>query len=177
LNAELQHLPFRDGSFDCVSSVTVVQHIPPAQQRRALEEMVRVLRPGGYLILFELIRGEMDHVFSRRSAGWIASMTSLGPELINWFGQEFVIFDRLFVTAIQSLRRFGANPLPSSHRDSLASDRANSKRMSVSRRIYWTCRKVLMTCSAAIEPVAERICPADLATHGVFIFRKPNPSK
>jgi ubiquinone/menaquinone biosynthesis C-methylase UbiE len=86
LNAELQQLPFREQSFDCVSSGTVGQHILPAQQHLALEEMVRVLRPGGYLILFEVIHGQADHVFSGHPANWIASVISLGPELINWFG-------------------------------------------------------------------------------------------
>ena len=51
---EIQNLPFLDESFDCVSGVTVVQHIPPERQEQALGEMVRVLRPEGYLILFEL---------------------------------------------------------------------------------------------------------------------------
>ena len=69
---EIQSLPFLDESFDCVSGVTVVQHIPSTQQEQALREIVRVLRPDGYLILFELIRGHGPHVFSRTPAGWIS---------------------------------------------------------------------------------------------------------
>src|SRR6266699_2632451 len=57
VSCEVQNLPFRDESFECVSAVTVIQHIPPQEQVRALSEMVRVLRPGGYLFLIELIRG------------------------------------------------------------------------------------------------------------------------
>jgi ubiquinone/menaquinone biosynthesis C-methylase UbiE len=51
VSGEVQNLPFRDESFECVSAVTVIQHIPPQEQVRALSEMVRVLRPGGYLFL------------------------------------------------------------------------------------------------------------------------------
>src|SRR5262249_55311880 len=53
-----QQLPFADACFDCVSDVTVVQHIPATTQPEALHEMIRVVRPGGSLILFELIRGK-----------------------------------------------------------------------------------------------------------------------
>jgi SAM-dependent methyltransferase len=42
-------LPFADRSFDAVWSVTVLEHIP--QPQSALEEMRRVLKPGGLLFL------------------------------------------------------------------------------------------------------------------------------
>jgi SAM-dependent methyltransferase len=40
-------LPFGDGSFDRVVAAEVLEHIP--DDRRAIEELVRVLRPGGTL--------------------------------------------------------------------------------------------------------------------------------
>jgi ubiquinone/menaquinone biosynthesis C-methylase UbiE/uncharacterized protein YbaR (Trm112 family) len=46
---ELEHLPFADRSFDTVLSVRVLQHLE--QQRQAVFEMARVLRPGGELLL------------------------------------------------------------------------------------------------------------------------------
>ena len=42
-------LPFENGSFDAVWSVTVLEHVPDPQA--ALEEMRRVLKPGGLLFL------------------------------------------------------------------------------------------------------------------------------
>jgi ubiquinone/menaquinone biosynthesis C-methylase UbiE len=42
-------LPFEDGSFDTVSFVACINHIP--ERREALREAFRVLRPGGKLIL------------------------------------------------------------------------------------------------------------------------------
>jgi dolichol-phosphate mannosyltransferase len=47
--ADMNHLPFRDGSFDAVISSEVIEHIPRDQVR--LEELVRVIRPGGLLVL------------------------------------------------------------------------------------------------------------------------------
>lgn len=44
-------LPFPDQSFDCVTCIEVLEHIPAEKRRHALAEMHRVLRPGGALIL------------------------------------------------------------------------------------------------------------------------------
>jgi ubiquinone/menaquinone biosynthesis C-methylase UbiE len=47
--ADAHHLPFADGSFDCVISCETIEHLtdPPA----ALQEMARVCKPGGMLYL------------------------------------------------------------------------------------------------------------------------------
>src|SRR6516162_6889711 len=50
-----QSLPFSDSAFGCLSDITVVQHIPYGLQLKALEEMVRVLKSGGRMILMEVI--------------------------------------------------------------------------------------------------------------------------
>src|SRR5262245_55496667 len=44
-------LPFDDASFDCVTCIEVLEHVPPAQWRSSLAEMRRVLVPGGRLVL------------------------------------------------------------------------------------------------------------------------------
>ena len=45
-----EHLPFADASFDLVFSHEVLEHV--ADDRACAEEMVRVLRPGGRIVLF-----------------------------------------------------------------------------------------------------------------------------
>jgi SAM-dependent methyltransferase len=46
-----ESLPFPDASFDCVTCIEVLEHIPPDLRTRALAEMRRVLRADGRLVL------------------------------------------------------------------------------------------------------------------------------
>ena len=50
--ADITALPFPGGSFDVVTSALAIHNIPAARDRyRALDEAVRVLRPGGHLLI------------------------------------------------------------------------------------------------------------------------------
>ena len=63
--ADARHLPVRDHSVDLVICFEVLQHI--ADYRTVLDEMKRVLRPGGNVMLsFPFIYGECDVVDFRR---------------------------------------------------------------------------------------------------------------
>lgn len=55
-DAGAESLPFPDGSFDTVVSTLVLCTVP--DQRAALAEIRRVLRPGGRLLFIEHVRGE-----------------------------------------------------------------------------------------------------------------------
>jgi SAM-dependent methyltransferase len=45
--------PYADDSFDAAFAACVFHHVPPDQRLRLMEEIRRVLRPGGLMILFE----------------------------------------------------------------------------------------------------------------------------
>lgn len=49
MQGDMNHLPFKDGMFDAVISSEVIEHIPRKDVR--LAELVRVIRPGGFLIV------------------------------------------------------------------------------------------------------------------------------
>jgi SAM-dependent methyltransferase len=52
---DARRLPYMDSSFDAVLSHWVVHNLPgPNDRRRALDEMLRVLRPGGVLVLADI---------------------------------------------------------------------------------------------------------------------------
>ena len=61
--ASAQDLPFADESFDVVTCLDVLYH-EDVEEDRALSEMVRVLRPGGWLVFnvpaFDVLRGGHD---------------------------------------------------------------------------------------------------------------------
>ena len=47
------HLPFANGSFDAAFAVNVFHHVPIAQRGALIDEIRRVLRPGGLFAIFE----------------------------------------------------------------------------------------------------------------------------
>jgi len=52
LAGDAARLPLAEASFDVVLSFSTIDHIPdPVARRRAIDEMCRVVRPGGYLVL------------------------------------------------------------------------------------------------------------------------------
>ena len=170
-----QSLPFSDAAFDCLSDITVVQHIPYEVQSKALQEMVRVLKPGGRMILMEVICGKDSHigkdshVFPREPGDWISEVEHCGASLIEWFGQEFLLADRLFVRLAQTF--FGRKGNFVKQVQS-TSDHSSSRESSVAHRVYWQLRRITVPFSVWAEPAVARICPAYLATHGIFVFRK-----
>ncbi len=44
-------LPFPDNSFDCVTCISVIEHISGSGDKQALREFTRVVRPGGAIVL------------------------------------------------------------------------------------------------------------------------------
>jgi arsenite methyltransferase len=76
---DVRELPFGNGSFDVVVSMSVLHNIVDAAgRRRALEEMLRVLKPGGYLALFDIFHiVEYERVLKElgaremRKSGWL----------------------------------------------------------------------------------------------------------
>jgi len=55
-HVDAKDLPFGDASFDWVISNSIVHHIP--EPLHVLQEMLRVLRPGGLLFIRDLLRPE-----------------------------------------------------------------------------------------------------------------------
>ncbi len=48
---DLTRTQFADNSFDAISCVSVLEHIPAPYDQRALRELLRILKPGGLLVL------------------------------------------------------------------------------------------------------------------------------
>lgn len=170
--AVAQRLPFRDQAFPFVSAVTVIQHIPPNEQRESLQEMARVLKPGGHLLLIDLIRGEGPHIFPRSPASWITEASAAGLSLLEWHGQEYFLVDRAFVKLIHALRNLvKPNSGPGLPVQPQLSSGPTEPR-SAARAFYWGVRRITCKASEWLEPLAGSVCPGGWATHGLFLFKK-----
>lgn len=68
--ARAEALPFADATFDRVLAVTVLCFVP--RPDAAIAEMVRVLRPGGRIVIGELARWSI-WAAARRLRGWLGA--------------------------------------------------------------------------------------------------------
>lgn len=68
--ADMRQLPFADGTFDAAMSVAAIDHLPWPGIEQALRETVRVLKPGGQLLIVSL-----------NSDAWVA--TAMPPALLG----------------------------------------------------------------------------------------------
>jgi len=67
-----------DASFDLITTVTVVQHNPPADQDRMIAHMRRLLRTGGQVLALENIADQDVHVFANSIEEWTARFERAG---------------------------------------------------------------------------------------------------
>ena len=79
VNAAGEHLPVAAASFDLILSHEVLEHV--ADDRRALAEMSRVLRPGGRIVLFVPNRG---YPFETHGVYWRGAYRFGNIPLVNY---------------------------------------------------------------------------------------------
>jgi len=79
VNAAGEGLPFPSGHFDLVLSHEVIEHV--LDDRRAVAEIARVLRPGGRLVLFCPNRG---YPFETHGIYWRGKYRFGNIPLVNW---------------------------------------------------------------------------------------------
>jgi SAM-dependent methyltransferase len=74
---DVQHLPFGDGEFDCAVAAWMLYHVPDIEL--ALDELARVLRPGGRLVA---VTNGLDHL------GELRELLGLPPRPRTTFNRE-----------------------------------------------------------------------------------------
>jgi len=88
-----RQLPFADGCFDRIVSSNVLFALPAESQRYALREFRRVLKPGGTIVLANMLRGRhgvktaanviRDGVRADGLRATLAKMTRLMPDMVK----------------------------------------------------------------------------------------------
>lgn len=101
--ADATHLPFRSGSVDLLLAADVIEHLD--DDRAALREFVRVLRPGGHLVLtvpaFPSLWGPQDIVSHHRRRYRRSALLSLirgtGVGVATCFHFNYLLFAPIWV--------------------------------------------------------------------------------
>lgn len=89
--ASAARLPFADGAFDLVTSFDVIYSLPDDLEREAVNEMLRVLQPGGHLLLnaaaLQMLRGNhsvLSHEVRRYSKASLTALLQPAGFRIQW---------------------------------------------------------------------------------------------
>lgn len=69
--------------FDVISTVTVIQHVPAADQDAVVARMRALCAPGAYVIALENVRDQDPHVFANSIRGWRTLFESAGFALVT----------------------------------------------------------------------------------------------
>ena len=112
VRADIQRIPFKSNTFDLATSFDVVQSVP--DDRAALREMARVLKPGGSVVInvtaLDLLRGDHSDVwgelrrYTRETAAALVQSAGLEPSSITYlFGSLVPLM--LAVRKAQAMRR------------------------------------------------------------------------
>jgi SAM-dependent methyltransferase len=98
--ADAQNIPFPDNTFECVCSMGVLHHVPDTQ--KALDEIHRVLKPGGRLIVMFYHRNSARYQFMYRFWSWITgkSMEQLVNEYDGVGNPKGTVFSRIELGAM-----------------------------------------------------------------------------
>jgi SAM-dependent methyltransferase len=99
--ASAAQLPFTDSTFDFVSSVAVLLHLDYESKRKAIAEIARITKPGGYVGMLELIdlKTERPYVFPLSRDDWVSSFEKEGLRLVKVLGNEYFPLLRLAASA------------------------------------------------------------------------------
>jgi 2-polyprenyl-3-methyl-5-hydroxy-6-metoxy-1,4-benzoquinol methylase len=106
-----------DETFDLVSSVTVLQHMPFDEQRKALTTMRRILREGGHAIILENVLEQGAHVFANSIEQWTALFADAGFSVLSLRKYDYspaLRFRRRMINLARSFRKRAQSPDPQS---------------------------------------------------------------
>ena len=84
-------LPFRNGSFDSVWSIGLLHHLPDDLARQAVSEMLRICRPGGYIVIVDAVLPEPAW---QRPAAWMIRRLDRGRFMRTQLVLESILLPR-----------------------------------------------------------------------------------
>ena len=159
-------MSFGDASFDVVSTVAVLQHMPHELKRQSIAEMARVLRPGGRAVVFELTDAGDDapHVFALREDEWKEQFSQHGLTVKRTAGMEYIPLLRLLKKMHSTVRAEDSR----SEIDALKAGRLAPRDRAVLGLLY-----VAVAASRPIEAICRRLPPSHARLTGFLLHKEP----
>jgi SAM-dependent methyltransferase len=84
-------LPFHNSSFDGVWSVGLLHHLSDNMARQAVSEMVRICRPGGYVVVFDAV---LPDPAWQRPLAWMIRKLDRGHFMRTQLVLESILLER-----------------------------------------------------------------------------------
>ncbi len=166
------NLNFDDETFDLITSITVIQHIPYAEQEKVFDEIKRVLKKGGYFLMIENTKDIGLHVFPRNFDGWKDAIKKRGFILIKSYGQEYAPLLHFFDYVTRKLNLSDRKKLQNATGKDLANNEKLCRENSLKKQFYIFIKYILVLTSYPLEFLCDFLLPREFAKHGVYLFRK-----
>ena len=182
-DVRFHHVPVQEFTperpFELVSTVTVLQHLPPDEQRRAIGNIARLLVPGGYALCLENISDQSLHVFANSRAEWERSFAAAGLSLIRSKRYDYSPFIRLSTgvmgAASALARRLGVSATPPDLGVPRATEDEPGREPDIrrfARSAAWMVRRVATSLDDRLEPLLIRWNVDVPTVHCGFLFQK-----
>lgn len=163
-------LEFPKNVFDIVSSVTVLQHLPLENQEKAIKELCRVTKKGGYILIIEATYMKKHRlIFPRKPIWWIESFEKNGCKMVKAQGQWYIPLLR-FLRLIPAAKFLRINNEKENINSTIEEDFCRKKIENNSFKMFFI--KTMVNISYPIESICMRTLPIKYATHVGFLFKK-----
>jgi SAM-dependent methyltransferase len=166
--APASSLPLEEGTQAVISCITVLHHLPEADQEAAIGEFHRLLRPGGACISIVLLDSFPSgySCFPRSRRSWSQLFTRCGLEPVAEVGEEFATPAILGQFLAMAIRRMIRGPRGSS-------DPAAGTGRGLAASLYRAVHRPLVYLSYPLEAAAGRWWPTAPATSlaGLYVKR------
>jgi len=162
--ASAARLPFPDCAFDFVSSVAVLLHLDYESKERAIAEIARITKPGGYVGIIELIdmQTERPYVFPLSRERWVNSFERGGLRLVKVLGNEYFPLLRLATGAHRLVFRSSSRE----KRDAIRIGKSDG----LGRRPLLAALRALTWLSYPVERFCTMVAPPWMARANGFLF-------
>ena len=166
-------LPIASESLSLVFAITVLHHLPPEDQARAIAEAYRVLEPGGHLFFFEStqVRSPLPHLFGRRFKEWKGMVEEAGFGVEATSGQEFL--DIRYLT--RPLRWLVRRALGRGGGESASGEpvEVNAPGLSTAEHLFYLPFAPILLVSYPLESLLTWLCLPGWGNYACILARKP----